>query len=104
AWIIKKSIPGDTRCSDDIDVSCLLVSSDGGTSWAPITAKHVNVETFKIYVRPSQSPFTLVGSSYLVDQQPFVTIQVKLTYKTAIEKEKVSLETQTTISSRVYER
>ncbi|MDD5438448.1 MAG: prepilin-type N-terminal cleavage/methylation domain-containing protein, partial [Patescibacteria group bacterium] len=41
AWIIKKSIPGDTRCSDDIDVSCLLVSSDGGTSWAPITAKHV---------------------------------------------------------------
>jgi prepilin-type N-terminal cleavage/methylation domain-containing protein len=104
AWIIKKTNPGDARCSDDADVSCLVVSSDGGTSWAPITAKHVNVETFKIYVRPQRSPFVLVGGSYDNDQQPFVTVQVKLTYKTPIEKEKVSLETQTTISSRVYVR
>ena len=104
AWIIEKTNPGDIRCSDDADVACLLVSSDGGASWAPITAKHVNVEKFNIYIRPVQSPFTLVGNNYLNDEQPFVTIQAKLTYKTAIEKEKVSLETQTTISSRVYER
>lgn len=104
AWIIKKTTPGDTRCADDPDVSCLLVSSDNGINWAPITAKHVNVETFKIYVRPQQSPFELVGNSYPSDQQPFVTIQIKLTYKTSVEKEKVSLETQTTISSRAYVR
>ena len=104
AWIIKRSAPGDARCADDPDVSCLIVSSDDGVNWAPITAKHVNVETFKIYVRPEQSPFALVGGNYTSDQQPFVTIQMKLTYKTSVEKEKVSLEAQTTIASRVYVR
>lgn len=104
AWIIKKSNSGDPMCGDEADVSCLLVSSDDGLNWAPITAKHVNVETFNIYVRPQQSPYSLFGGVYMSDQQPIVTMQIKLAYKTAIEKEKATLETQTTISSRVYVR
>lgn len=104
AWIITKSVLGDVRCSDAADVACLLVSSDGGATWTPITSKHVNVETFKVYLMPSVSPFVLQGSDYNSDQQPFVTIQAKLTYMASNAREKVSLTTQTTISSRVYVR
>jgi len=104
AWMMKKSQPGDMRCGDAPNVACLLVSSDNGTNWAPITSKGVNVETFNIYVRPSLSPFVLQGGGYSSDQQPYVTVQVKMTFNTPIDKEKVSMEAQTTVSSRVYVR
>lgn len=104
AWMMKLSPPGDMRCGDAPNVACLLVSSDDGANWAPITSKGVNVETFKVYVRPSLSPFVLQTGSYSSDQQPYVTVQIKMTFNTPIDKEKVSMEAQTTISSRVYVR
>ncbi len=104
AWMMRKSQPGDARCGDAPNVACLLVSSDNGANWAPITSKGVNVETFNIYVRPSLSPFVLQGGNYTSDQQPYVTVQVKMTFNTPIDKEKVSLAAQTTVSSRVYVR
>ncbi|MDD5726333.1 MAG: hypothetical protein PHC53_02880 [Patescibacteria group bacterium] len=104
AWMMRKSQPGDVRCGDAPSVSCLLVSSDDGANWAPITSKGVNVEKFNIYVRPSLSPFVLQGGTYSSDQQPYVSVQVKMTFNTPIDKEKVSMEAQTTVSSRVYVR
>lgn len=104
AWILTNTIAGDARCGDAPDVACLVISTDGGANWAPVTSKHVNVESFKILIRPLANPFALQGNDYTSDQQPFVTVQMKLTYMTNVEKEKVSLATQTTISSRVYVR
>ncbi|MDD2785528.1 MAG: prepilin-type N-terminal cleavage/methylation domain-containing protein [Patescibacteria group bacterium] len=104
AWILTKTLAGDARCGDAPDVSCLVVSTDGGFNWAPVTSKHVNVETFKVLIRPMATPFALSGNDYTSDQQPFVTVQMRLSYITKVEKEKVNLTAQTTISSRVYVR
>jgi len=103
-WTVTKSAPGDPACTDLPSISCLLISSDGGSNWAPVTSRRVNVDTFNIYVRPSSTPFVLEGGKYASDQQPFVTIQMKLSYSTPQAKEAVSQESQTTISSRVYVR
>jgi len=80
------------------------VSGDAGVNWAPITSKKVNVEKFQILVRPSQTPFMLQGNAYLNNQQPYVTLLIKMTYMAPNDRETVSLEAQTSISSRVYVR
>ncbi len=104
AWIIKLSDTGDVLCGDLPEVKCLLVSSDAGVNWAPITSKKVNVEKFQILVRPSVTPFVLSGNNYVNNQQPFVTLLIKMTYMAPNDREVVSLEAQTSISSRVYVR
>ncbi len=103
-WIIKLSEAGDALCGDSSGVKCLLVSGDAGVNWAPITSKKVNVEKFQILVRPSQTPFMLQGNAYLNNQQPYVTLLIKMTYMAPNDRETVSLEAQTSISSRVYVR
>jgi len=103
-WIITKSAVGDVRCTDVPTVSCLLVSSDNGITWTPVTSRRVNVEAFNVYIRPSVTPFVLQGGTYGSNEQPFVTIQMKLSYVAPNDKEVVTQESQTTISSRVYVR
>lgn len=101
---IKKSDPGDPLCVDEPVVSCLLVTRDSGITWAPLTANSVNVDTFNVFVSPTQSPFELSGFDYPNDQQPFVTINLTLTYNANSEREVYSQTAQTSISSRVYVR
>lgn len=103
-WIIRLSEAGDVLCGDSSGIKCLLVSSDAGVNWTPITSKKINVEKFQVLVRPLQTPFMLSSNSYLNDQQPFVTLLIKMTYMAPNDRETVSLEAQTSISSRVYVR
>ncbi len=103
---ITKSAVGDLLCADDPDVSCLLVTQDSGLSWAPLTAKHVNVDNFDVYVQPDVSPFDLAGfpADYPSDGQPIVTINFTLTLNANNPRESFSQTAQTSISSRVYVR
>ncbi len=102
--IFKRSLTGQAECADRPDVACLLLSTDSGVTWAPVSGKRVNVERFDAYVRPSASPFLIVGPAYPNDTQPFVTFSVKMTYVADRAKENETLQTQTTVSSRVYQR
>lgn len=102
--IVKRSVVGDALCADLPKVACLLLSTDGGTTWVPITGKRLNVERFDAYVRPSTSPFELSGGSYASNIQPFVTFHLRMTYMADRTQEQQTLETQTTVSSRVYSR
>lgn len=102
--IVKRSVTGDPLCADLPTVACLLLSTDGGTTWVPITGKRINVERFDVYVRPSLSPFDQSSGSYPSNIQPFVTFHLKLKYMAERVQEQESLETQTTVSSRVYQR
>ncbi|MDF1496588.1 MAG: hypothetical protein P1P90_00830 [Patescibacteria group bacterium] len=103
---IKKSAPGDSLCADEPAVSCLLITPDSGLTWAPLTAKHVNVDRFDIYIQPQVSPFELSGSpaDYPNDQQPIVTVNLTLTINAKNERESFTQSAQTSISSRVYVR
>lgn len=102
--IVRRSITGDPACSDLATVACLLLSTDSGTSWVPLTGKRINVEQFDVYVRPSASPFDLVAGSYPNNTQPFVTFNLRVKYMADNPKEQEALKTQTTVSSRVYKR
>jgi type II secretory pathway pseudopilin PulG len=102
--IFKRSVPGDAACADLSSVACLLLSTDGGATWAPMTGKRVHVEQFDVYVRPGASPFILSGGSYPNNSQPFVTINMRLRYMAERVQDQETLQAQTSVSSRVYQR
>lgn len=103
--IIRRSAVGEAVCGDAANIACLVLSTDGGTTWAPLTAKHIHVEQFDVYVRPTQSPFVVVNGSYPSDVQPFVTFVLKERYIGSITQEQTETMTaQTTVSSRIYQR
>lgn len=102
--IIKRSLLGDAACEDLPTVACLLLSTDGGTTWTPITGKRINVEQFDVYAFPSQSPFVLAGGVYPNNLQPFVTFTIGMRYMADNVKEREALKTQTTVSTRIYLR
>ncbi|MBU2566265.1 hypothetical protein KKG46_01755 [Patescibacteria group bacterium] len=95
---------GDTQCFDDVNIRCLRITKDGGATWAPLTSKNVNVNDFKIFIYPTDSPFNLIAGSYPNDNQPLVTAELSLTYQSNQERERITLDAQTTISSRNYAR
>ncbi|MBD3281908.1 hypothetical protein GF391_04130 [Candidatus Uhrbacteria bacterium] len=103
---ISKSAPGDALCADEPSVSCLLVTVDSGATWAPLTAKGVNVDNFDVYISPTVSPFELAGvpADYPNNQQPFITVNLALTLNANNPRESYSQIAQTSISSRVYVR
>jgi len=86
-------------CGDPTVAYCLMLRKNGGV-WNPLTSKRVDVKRFDVYVRPLTSPFDDLSN----DQQPFVTLNVWLEYKAPNANDNVSLQAQTTVSSRVYQR
>ncbi len=98
--IIALKTPADAVC-DDLSVNCLALSIDGGATWNTITSHHVNVNQFSVFVRPSNDPFVAGVSGGI---QPFVTVHLGLQYRSANPLDNVALETQTTVSSRIYKR
>ncbi len=83
-------------------VRCLAMqrsSVPGG--WQPITGKHVDVTSFGVYIRPTTNPFAR-GSS--VNIQPLVTFHLGVAYLTKNPKDGATLEAQTAVSTRIYER
>jgi len=96
-------VPGAT-CGDASVTQCLALTTDGGSTFQPITAKRVNVKNFDVYVRPDTNPFVLSGGSYPNNTQPFVTINLSLEYIADNPRDKVTLQAQTTVATRLYQR
>lgn len=101
---VRISAVGDPDCDNIATASCLLLSKDSGATWTPITGKRIDVERFDVYARPSVSPFQLVGGAYPNDIQPFVTFNIRMRYAADNPKDDTTLESQSTISSRTYQR
>jgi len=95
---------GAGDCQDATVTQCLALSLDNGSTWSPITAKRVQVENFDVYVRPSSSPFASSGGTYTSNVQPFATINIRLKYISTTPTDTITLQAQTTVSSRVYLR
>lgn len=101
---VQISLQPSAVCDDSSGASCLAVSTDGGATWQPLTAKRVNVKQFDVYVRPTTSPFVLANGAFTSNVQPFVTVHLVLEYLAPLETERVMLSSQTSVSSRVYLR
>ncbi|MBD3251016.1 hypothetical protein GF380_00855 [Candidatus Uhrbacteria bacterium] len=95
----------DTWC-DPLEVdNCIIMSHAGEFGWTPITGKRINVVLFRAFYTPYEDPFTSVGlGSYPNDQQPRITFLIHAEYVADHPRESVSMEMQTTVSSRVYVR
>lgn len=87
-------------CNDPKVTKCIMLSTDGGLTWNPVTSHRVDVTSFDVYVRPLSSPF----SDTSINQQPMVTVNIGLRYMADRQADRVSLQTQTTVSSRLYQR
>jgi len=98
--LAKRSAPD---CTDTTVSSCLAFSVSGGP-WSQLTSNRVEVTNFDVYVRPAVSPFVPVGGNYPNNTQPFVTINLGLKYKAERVKDEVTLQAQTSVSSRLYLR
>lgn len=82
-------------------VDCIAYSNDGGISWNQLTSENVNVKQFDVFARPATDPFNTMTPGNV---QPFATVVVTLQYNAPNPNERPVLQTQTTVSSRVYLR
>lgn len=98
------SVQSGAPCADPSGARCLALSTDSGVTWNPITSARVNVKSFGVYIRPTASPFVQVGGSYPNNVQPMVTFDLVLEYLAANPRDNVTLQAQTTVSSRSYQR
>ncbi len=103
-WIARESSTGSPKCQDTIVSHCLMLSIDDGATWTQVTANRVDVTNFDVYLEPTQDPFIKVGGSYPNNIQPYVTVSLGLKYISDQPKENVTLQAQTTVSSRIYQR
>jgi len=85
--------------------NCLAVSLDGGTSWASITSKGINVDDLKFYIDPLVDPFKMNASlGYDSDHEPRVTIVLVTHGVGGRPDEQKTVNLQTTVSNRIYRR
>lgn len=85
--------------------NCLAVSLNGGTTWASITSKGINVEDLKFYIDPPVDPFKVnAGYTYDSDHQPRVTIVLVTKGVGGRPDEQKTVYLQTTVSNRIYRR
>jgi len=85
--------------------ACLVVSLDGGLTWASITSEGNNVEDLKFYIDPVVNPFVLnAGNTYDSDNQPRVTVVLVTKGIGGRAEEQQTIYLQTTVSSRIYRR
>ncbi len=100
--IFKKS---SENCPSGTD-QCLVVSIDGGASWASITSKGVRVISLDFYIAPAVDPFklNLENGTYDSDDQPRVTAILSTEGVGVRPEEQTTVNLQTTVSSRVYRR
>lgn len=102
------AVVSGASCGDVATINCLALrqTPPGGvaSAWSPITSKHVNVLMFGSYVRPTVSPFIPQSDGSYVNVQPMATIVLNLQYATGDVQTSSTLEAQTTVSSRIYQR
>jgi len=98
------AIQSGATCADLSGAQCLAMSIDGGVTWNPITSTHVNVRRFGVYIRPTVSPFSPVSGSYPNNIQPVVTFLLDMNYLGTNTSDTVTLVSQTSVDSRMYQR
>lgn len=92
-----------TICPSNV-TECLAVDVDGQAQ--SVTSSGVTLQALTFFISPQADPFTLDAASglYKADQQPLVTIAVKLRTAGSKTEDAAVLSAQTTVASRTYAR
>ncbi|MBI5733353.1 MAG: prepilin-type N-terminal cleavage/methylation domain-containing protein [Candidatus Kerfeldbacteria bacterium] len=112
--VVFKTGGADSDCHNDgKSYPCLIAGIDvnlndsiESNEWAPITPKGVKMPIIKFYIQPTRDPFNLNVSTgnYAADEQPRVTIVFATQNIPVKAVEQVTVNLQTTVSSRKYGR
>lgn len=97
-----------TECPTGV-TACVRIgrrSAVGQEEWAPLSGAGTEVDAFDVRVAPSADPFTWDASAghYGADAQPRATVHLTLSRAVRSAIDRVSLEAQTTVVSRMYKR
>lgn len=99
--------PDDADCYGDADsFPCMVVSTDGGASWAPLTPKGTRLEYLNFYAAPDEDPFLFDPGTgtYPNDEAPRVTMAFGLRGLADRPTDEWVYQVQTTVTPRFYKR
>lgn len=93
----------ESNCPNGI-TSCMMMTHLDGTG--VLSGKNMNVDYAKFYIMPLLNPFDVDGTgNYASNEQPSILMVLGLSStKTTAEGIPVTIELQTTISTKAYER
>jgi len=100
----------DTDCySDGISKPCIVVSTDNGLNWTPLSPKGASIDPTNglfFYVSPSTDPFLYNGDTgtYASDNQPVVTAVMTIHGIANRPQDAWDFTLQTTMTPRLYLR
>jgi prepilin-type N-terminal cleavage/methylation domain-containing protein len=97
----------DTNCySDGKSSPCINVSTDGGSTWAPLSPKGVKIDSLKFYISPNKDPFSFdqAAGTYASSNQPVVTIAAQFRSLGARASDDWVYPLQTAVTPRLYLR
>jgi prepilin-type N-terminal cleavage/methylation domain-containing protein len=92
-----------TICPGNV-TKCLAVNVDGQAQ--SVTSSGITLQNLTFFISPQADPFTLDPSSglYKADQQPLVTVALKVRTIGSKTEDPAVLTAQTTVASRTYAR
>jgi prepilin-type N-terminal cleavage/methylation domain-containing protein len=97
----------DSGCfSDAKSYPCVTVSTDGGTTWTPLSPRGARIDSLLFYVAPSQDPFLFnqETGTYAGGDQPFVIMSMKIHGLGTRPSDDWVYTLQTTTTPRLYLR
>lgn len=103
--VIEKLASGATECSGlNVTQGCLALTIPGQPRTA-LSGKNIDIVQFAVYVNPSTDPYTPIGLGvYSSNKQPLVTVFIQARFNTTNPRERVTINFQTSVDSRVYTR
>jgi hypothetical protein len=97
----------DAKCYGDArSFPCLVVSTDEGATWTPLSQRNERVETLRFYASPAVDPFRFYPDTgtYASNEQPAVTIVLAVRGLSSRAADEWTYTLQTTVTPRLYLR
>jgi prepilin-type N-terminal cleavage/methylation domain-containing protein len=103
--VIEQLAANMTECYGlNVTQGCLTLTVPGSPRTA-LSGKNIDINQFAVYVNPSSDPYTPIGlGTYASNKQPIVTVFIQASYNTTNPREKVTINFQTSVDSRIYTR
>jgi hypothetical protein len=98
---------GPTGCwGDGKSYPCLVVSTDGGTTWTPLSPKNSKITNFGVFIFPITDPYVInqANGTYTSNNAPIITVFFGLQGFALNPAENWTYTVQTTVTPRYYKR
>jgi prepilin-type N-terminal cleavage/methylation domain-containing protein len=103
---IKREITNTGCYSDGASYPCIVVSTDNGGTWTPLSPKGAKIDALLFYVSPNKDPFLYDGDlgTYASDKQPVITVVMTVHGLAGRPQDEWIYTLQTSMTPRLYLR